>query len=391
MSYVPQNVSVFVAAFSGALSGMGISGKVPTDPLPASYDSLSVVASAYAQAFDLTWGPIVVPTTFDLEMIQSTAEAAWQERAPQVASGTVSITVGTYVPIARALIAAIRSGENYLAGQGIVPAPVGAVASVSGTLPISSTGGANPFISIAAATDAAAGSMSGADKTKLDGIGAGALVVSVGGTLPISSTGGANPVVSIAAATGAAAGSMSGADKTALDGTPAAIVAAANAAAAAAVATSEAYTDAHAVTAVGAAAPITTTGGLTPQIGISAATTGAAGSFSATDKTKIDGLQKQGAAVVIAALDIDWSLGSIYRLNLGTPGNVVTFSNNNDGKLIIVMAHSNGGGSTITWPAGVFWVNGVVPVQTPTGISGYTLWQEGTSIFGAAGLGYAVP
>lgn len=44
------------------------------------------------------------------------------------------------------------------------------VTSVTGTLPIVSTGGATPAISINAATTSAAGSMSSADKTKLDGI-----------------------------------------------------------------------------------------------------------------------------------------------------------------------------------------------------------------------------
>jgi hypothetical protein len=46
----------------------------------------------------------------------------------------------------------------------------GTITSVTGTAPISSTGGATPAISIIAATTSAAGSMSAADKTKLDGI-----------------------------------------------------------------------------------------------------------------------------------------------------------------------------------------------------------------------------
>lgn len=48
------------------------------------------------------------------------------------------------------------------------------VTAVSGTAPIVSTGGATPAISISAATVSAAGSMSAADKSKLDGIAAGA-------------------------------------------------------------------------------------------------------------------------------------------------------------------------------------------------------------------------
>lgn len=46
----------------------------------------------------------------------------------------------------------------------------GGVSSVGGTPPIVSSGGSTPVISITAATDSNAGSMSAADKTKLDGI-----------------------------------------------------------------------------------------------------------------------------------------------------------------------------------------------------------------------------
>ena len=51
----------------------------------------------------------------------------------------------------------------------------GGVTSVTGTTPIASTGGTTPAISIAAATTGAAGSMSAADKTKLDGVATGAV------------------------------------------------------------------------------------------------------------------------------------------------------------------------------------------------------------------------
>ena len=55
-------------------------------------------------------------------------------------------------------------------------ANAGTVTSVTGTLPISSTGGATPNISIAAASGTDAGSMSSAHFTKLNGIAAGATV-----------------------------------------------------------------------------------------------------------------------------------------------------------------------------------------------------------------------
>ena len=95
----------------------------------------------------------------------------------------------------------------------------GTVTDVTATSPVVVSGVSTvaPVISIAAATTSAAGSMSSADKLKLDGIGAGATVTGVTGTLPISSSGGAAPVISIAAATTSAAGSMSSANVTLLN------------------------------------------------------------------------------------------------------------------------------------------------------------------------------
>jgi len=83
----------------------------------------------------------------------------------------------------------------------------GTVTGVTGTLPIVSTGGTAPILSINAATNATAGSMSAADKAKLDG--AATIVSAVTGTAPISvATGTSTPVVSISAATTGAQGSI---------------------------------------------------------------------------------------------------------------------------------------------------------------------------------------
>ena len=69
-------------------------------------------------------------------------------------SGTATIIISIGTPI----LAEVYDGD----AQGVT--------GVTGTLPIVSTGGTTPAISINAATTGAAGSMSAADKTKLDGI-----------------------------------------------------------------------------------------------------------------------------------------------------------------------------------------------------------------------------
>jgi len=109
-------------------------------------------------------------------------------------------------------------GSNWVQGYS---AGGGGVTSVTGTTPISSSGGATPAISISAATTGVAGSMSAADKTKLDGIAAGAqpgTITAIAVSLPLTSTGGTAPALNINAATTSLPGVMSSADKTKLDG-----------------------------------------------------------------------------------------------------------------------------------------------------------------------------
>ncbi len=164
---------------------------------------------------------------------------------------------------------------NYLDETGAYSAPAsGGVTSVTGSTPIASSGGATPDISISAATTSVAGSMSGADKTKLDGIAAGAqpgTVTAVTGTTPIASSGGTAPAISITAATTIAAGSMSAADKTKLDGIAAGA-------------------QPGTITAITVTLPLTTTGGTTPLLNINPATVSLPGVMSSADKTKLDGL-----------------------------------------------------------------------------------------------------
>jgi hypothetical protein len=134
------------------------------------------------------------------------------------------------------------------------------VTSVTGTAPIVSSGGTTPDISISAATTSAAGSMSAADKTKLDGIAAGA-------------------EVNVNADWNAVSGDAQILNKPTL----------------ATVATSGSYTDLSdkptIVSSVTGTAPIVSSGGTTPAISISAATTSTDGSMSSADKTKLDGIE----------------------------------------------------------------------------------------------------
>lgn len=100
----------------------------------------------------------IVPADF-LNMVM-------QELINVVNQGGIPLSKTSYTQVRDAIANMIAAGGG---GGGS-----GTVTAVTGIAPINSSGGAAPAISISAATDSAAGSMSAADKTKLDGIAAGA-------------------------------------------------------------------------------------------------------------------------------------------------------------------------------------------------------------------------
>ena len=85
------------------------------------------------------------------------------------------------------------------------------------------------------------------------------------------------------------------------------------------------------VTSVGATAPITSTGGTTPTIGIAAATTLAAGSMSASDKLKLDGITAGAAVASVGTTSPLTNTGTatapvVALTSGGSAGNVLTWN-----------------------------------------------------------------
>jgi hypothetical protein len=193
---------------TGATSGAaGTPGIVPT---PSAGDQLKFLRG------DGTW---VVPTdtnttytgstsitlsgtSFQRAALTGDVTAGANSNATTIANDVVTFAKMQNVTTARMLgrtsandgdielltAATVRTFLNVADGA---TANLGTVTAVTGTGPIVSSGGTTPAISITAATQSAAGSMSSADKTKLDGIATGATantgtVTSVGGTGSVS-------------------------------------------------------------------------------------------------------------------------------------------------------------------------------------------------------------
>jgi len=116
--YTPNNLPLFLAAFGGALSGIGAGGRAPTDPNPLSSSSqlASAVASAFAQAFDTQWGASA-PSQLAVDTTRIISAEAWTERS------ATSTNPGDYTNWVRALIALVREGDTYNANINGVNSP----------------------------------------------------------------------------------------------------------------------------------------------------------------------------------------------------------------------------------------------------------------------------
>lgn len=101
---------------------------------------------------------------------------------------------------------------------------------------------------------------------------------------------------------------------------------------------------------------------------------------SPTLTTPVINGQTQGAAIAVAAMEIDWAAGPVQTKTLAAGANTFTFSNQASGMVIVVRV--TGAASTLTWPT-VKWAGGVAPTQTASGIDVYTFVHDGTSIYGS--------
>lgn len=119
MGYVPNNGSVFTAAYTGAMAGMATGGgRVPRDTNPAAYGSIAAIAGAWAQSFDTIWG--VNPANgLELGLIEDACYGAWDTRVGPL--NATNLNASNWSSECQAIVANILSSDAYYAGQGITP------------------------------------------------------------------------------------------------------------------------------------------------------------------------------------------------------------------------------------------------------------------------------
>jgi len=158
---------------------------------------------------EITGNPFSISSPSNNQLLKyNSTTSKWENWTPNyltsyTESDPVVKAVNGLVKANGSAISAAVSGTDYLA-------PGQAVTAVTGTGPIISSGGTTPAISISPATTLAAGSMSAADKTKLDGINGSETKLTAGTNVSITGSGTlASPyVVQSAQAPGTAAGQM---------------------------------------------------------------------------------------------------------------------------------------------------------------------------------------
>ena len=123
MPYAPINPIIFCAAYAGAVSGMVTAGRYVSSPAsePATYQALSAVALAFAEAYDTEWNDAAVPCQYEVESTEACTEASFQDRQPILTPAAAEASA--WLSLAEALVAVVLAGEAYLTAEGITCPP----------------------------------------------------------------------------------------------------------------------------------------------------------------------------------------------------------------------------------------------------------------------------
>lgn len=118
MSYTPINDAVFIAAYSGAIGSMSTSGQL-FQTSAANYQSITEIAGAFAQAFDVAWNNSETLNDLESRTIQSITAQNFTQHAPSVV-GSYTLPA-TWTAAALAIKALVLESDIYFVVQGVNP------------------------------------------------------------------------------------------------------------------------------------------------------------------------------------------------------------------------------------------------------------------------------
>jgi hypothetical protein len=125
MAYVPLNLDVYTAAYAGAIAGIGIpSGAFIVNPNQSHYAPVTVVAAAFAQAFDTAWSATPTANLYDIEAIAEACCNTFVKGPGAPMTGDVT-TQDNWTIVATAIVALIKEGDAAATTGGIVFPPFG--------------------------------------------------------------------------------------------------------------------------------------------------------------------------------------------------------------------------------------------------------------------------
>jgi hypothetical protein len=110
MSYTPNNMLIYLAAFSGALSGMGAHTRGQTSHNPAAYGNVTIAAANFAQEIDTLYMPSTV-NELNVRAVMEIAEGLYAGRYQEGPSAL------SYQDMALTLIAMVQEAELYAAAN----------------------------------------------------------------------------------------------------------------------------------------------------------------------------------------------------------------------------------------------------------------------------------
>lgn len=117
--YSPNAPCIFLAAYAGALAGMGMSQYI-SDGTVNDSNTLSAYAGAWAEQFDTAWGSVRPVSDMDEKAVLAGSLGVWRNRTVGQNNGGLALsTVVSFSAEIQAIISVVTAAENFFTANSI--------------------------------------------------------------------------------------------------------------------------------------------------------------------------------------------------------------------------------------------------------------------------------